>query len=358
MKILFGIPKKNHFEIAEAEILALNKSGAEILRSQYGNPGTRPHLLVTFGVVLKNAFTLKRKLIKQRSDFVYLNTAFDTKTLIRDSITLFILKFFNKKVKVILKLHGSLKSVVMSNNFFKKYLFKQTDLFLVLSQEELNNFREAGLEKAKGFITANVVDPSIYVPDKEFKRKKHIPEDNLVLLYVGRFIKEKGILDLIHACRLLKENLVDFQLICLGNGPLFEQAQSLTESLDLKNEIKFEGHVDESQTNCFYSNCDILILPTYHEEGFPMAVFKAAACAKPIITTKIRAAADYLTSFENCLWVEPRDPKDIYEKIQILAHDPDLRKKLGKNNYNLVRRFSAEKITNNLYLKLISLIKA
>ena len=153
----------------------------------------------------------------------------------------------------------------------------------------------------------------------------------------------------------MKENFVDFQLICLGNGPLFDQAQSLTESLDLKNEIKFEGHVDESQTNCFYSNCDILILPTYHEEGFPMAVFKAAACAKPIITTKIRAAADYLTSFENCLWVEARDPKDIYEKIQILAYDPDLRKKLGKNNYNLVRRFSAEKITNNLYLKLISL---
>lgn len=358
MKILFGIPKKSHLEIAEAEILALNKSGVEILRSQYGNPGTRNHLLVTFAVVLKNAFKLKRKLIKQRSDFVYLNTAFDTKTLIRDSITIFILKFLNKKVKVILKIHGSLKSVVVSKNFFKKYLFKRTDLFLVLSQEELNNFREAGLEKAKGFVTANVVDPSIYLPDKEFKKKNHITKDNLILLYVGRFIKEKGILDLIYACKLLKENFIEFQLICLGNGLLFEQVQNLTESLDLKNEIKFEGHVDEFETNCFYSNCDILILPTYHEEGFPMAVFKAAACAKPIITTKIRAAADYLNSFENCLWVEPKDPKDIYEKIQILAHDQDLRQRLGKNNFDLIKRFSAEKITNDLYLKLLTLIEA
>jgi len=354
MKILFGIPVKDHNEIAMAEVLGFQEIGNEVFTSEYGNSGSAQNLISMFLLVLKNAIKLKIKSIRHKTDLVFLNTAFDRKTIVRDSITLFFLKFLNKKVKVVLKTHGTIKAVVFSENFFRNYLFRKADLFLVLSKEELNNFLEAGIDKEKVNVTCNVVNPLKYTPDPEFKEKNKIEKDKLVLLFVGRFIKEKGIIDLIHACKLLKNKGVKFELLCLGNGALFENARTLTKSLDLQDDIKFFGHLPESETNSYYSNCDILILPTYHEEGFPMAVFNAVACGKPVITTKIRAAADHLKSFENCLWVEPEKPEDIFQKIEMLANSQKLRESMVNNNFKLITHFSREMIVNELNLIFLS----
>ena len=46
-----------------------------------------------------------------------------------------------------------------------------------------------------------------------------------------------------------------------------------------------------------------------------MVIFNAAAAGLPIITTRIRAAADYLKEPDNCLWVEPRSPDLLAGKI-------------------------------------------
>lgn len=355
MKILFGVPVKDHYELTQAEVLGFQEIGDEVFVSEYGNSGLATNLISMFFLLLKNAIKLKRKLVKHKCDLVFLNTAFDNKTIIRDAITLFLLKFFDKKVKVVLKTHGTIKAVIFSQNIFKKFLFKNADLILVLSQEELNNFLNAGIDSKKVKVTANIINTQRYVPDETFRERNCIEKDILIVLFVGRFIKEKGIMDLIYASRFLKNSCIKFNLICLGNGPLLEEAINLSESLNLDKDIKFLGHIKESETNYYYSNCDVLILPTYHEEGFPMAVFNGVACGKPIITTKIRAAADYLKSFENCLWVEPNNPQDIFKKLEIIANSGELRHTMRNNNFRLVKDFSRQIIVNELNLKFLSL---
>ena len=355
MKILFGIPVKDHYELTQAEVLGFQEKGNEVFVSDYGNTGFATNLISMFLLVLKNAINLKRKLVKHKCELVFLNTAFDNKTIIRDSITLFLLKLFNKKVKVVFKTHGTIKATVFSQNFFKKYLFRNSDLILVLSGEELRNFLDAGIDGKKVQVTANVINTQRYVADETFREINCLDDDILIILFVGRFIKEKGIIDLVYACRLLKNSGIKFKLICLGDGPLLKKAINLSGSLQLEKDIKFLGHIPESETNYYYSNCDVVILPSYHEEGFPMAVFNGVACGKPIITTKIRAAADYLKSFENCLWVEPNNPKDIFKKIEVLANSTELRQEMTKNNFRLATNFSREIIVNELHLKFLSL---
>jgi glycosyltransferase involved in cell wall biosynthesis len=65
----------------------------------------------------------------------------------------------------------------------------------------------------------------------------------------------------------------------------------------------------------------------------------------PIITTRIRAAADYLAEPENCLWVKPRSPGQLAEAIHTLIVREDERKKMSANNKLLAARFSAEIVT-------------
>ena len=349
MKILFGIHGTTHTEIAQSEIREFQKLGIETAVCTYGNWGSASGLLGSFKLVIKNAVELKKKAAEQRSDIVYLNTGLDFKTLVRDSITIFILKRYRKELKIVLKIHGSQSAFVFSKtNFLKKYVFKKASQLLVLSQEERKNFLSIGLPQNKVQVTANVIDKSIYRADPDFKTKAGLDPQTTVLLFVGRFMPEKGITDLIEACKLMKEKKANYKLICLGNGPLYNEAEKLVQAYGLQNAVELKGHIAESEATYYYSNCDILILPTYHEEGFPMAVFQAVGAGKPVITTRIRGAADYMKEYENCLWVEAKNPPQISKQILNLVNDIPLQEKMKANNLILAEKFTAKKIVDNL----------
>ena len=348
MKILFGLHGITHSEIAQAEINAFQKAGVQTEACAYGNWGAANGMINSFKLLFKNASDLKKKAAVQKSDIVYLNTALDLKTLVRDSITIFILRRHNKKLKIVLKFHGSESATVFSKNILKKYIFKHASLLLVLSNEERNNFLSVGVPKEKVQVTANVIEKSYYVPGTGFKSRLGIHEQVPVLLFVGRFMHEKGILDLVEACRRLKEVGKDFKLFCLGNGPLVEEVNEIMDADGLKDKIVLAGHIPEAETRSYYANCDMLILPTYHQEGFPMAVFQAVGAGKPVITTKIRAAADYFTEYKNCLWVDKKNPHQLYQQILKLVNDRTLQDEMRINNLVLAEKFTAEKIVSKL----------
>lgn len=356
MKILFGIHGTTHTEIAQSEIQEFQKLGIQTDVCTYGNWGTASGMLGSFKLVIKNAQELKRRAAKQQSDIVYLNTGLDFKTLVRDSITIFILRRYSKKLKIVLKIHGSQSVFVLTKtNLLKKYVFNKSSQLLVLSSQERKIFLSIGLPENKVQVTANVIDKNIYKVDPDFKVKAGITSGTTVLLFVGRFMAEKGILDLIEACKLLKDKQRNFKLFCLGNGPLFSEAVQKVLSYGLNENVELKGHIAEAEAAYYYSNCDILILPTYHEEGFPMAVFQAVGAGKPVITTQIRGAADYMTEYENCLWVEAKNPQQLCSQITNLANDKPMQEKMKYNNLLLADKFTAKKIVDKLleYFKLI-----
>ena len=355
MKILFGLHGTTHTEIAQAEIDAFRRAGAETESCAYGNWGTASGMLNSLKLVFKNAGDLRRKAAAQGTNIVYLNTAFDKKTLVRDSITMFILKRSNPKLKIVLKFHGSESDVVAAKSMLKNYVLKNADLMLTLSTEERENFLRIGVPAQKVQVTANVIQKELYVQDPGFKKKAGLTDDTPVLLFVGRFMHEKGILDLVEACRLLKQSGTRFCLFWLGNGPLLEDVKAKIGQYGLEDNIKLPGHIPESETRRYYANCDVLVLPTYHQEGFPMAVFQAVGAGRPVITTRIRAAADYFVENEHCLWVEKKNPQQLYAQLLALLTNKPLQETMRVNNFALAEKFTADRIVGKLmeYFKTI-----
>jgi glycosyltransferase involved in cell wall biosynthesis len=166
-----------------------------------------------------------------------------------------------------------------------------------------------------------------------------------LLLFIGRFIEAKGLADVIHACKLLKDRKQDFTLLCVGDGPARETAETEVKRLGLDSDVRFFGYVSEEEAAEFYANSTLLVFPTYHYEGFPMVIFNAAAAGLPIITTRIRAAADYLAEPENCLWVKPKSPDQLAEAMLAVITNSEMRKTMSANNKLLAVRFSAEIVT-------------
>lgn len=299
---------------------------------------TKPHQRV--GNVIRTARKFRKLLQKDDFDVLHLNTAFDLKALLRDVASVSLLK--NKSTKIFLKMHGSEKELLETNNAAKKMmqrrLFAQVDGIGVLSSEEKANFIAAGVGENKLFVVKNAVRVPENLPPRDFDREK------VELLFVSRFVPTKGLLETIKACALLRDRSIDFNLTCVGDGAARQAAESLVSETNLTDYVHFTGHIAEEKVSEYYQNSNLLVFPTFHAEGFPMVIFNALGYGLPIVTTRIRAAADYLSEPENVLWTEPQNPENLAEKIIQLIENNTLRGSISENNRKLAHNFTAERI--------------
>lgn len=294
--------------------------------------------------VLSTARVFRERLRKDKFDLIHINTAFDARALMRDAVI--VPRLRSERTKIFLKLHGSDADLLKTKNpalsALRRRVLTNADGIGVLSSEEQANFLQAGIPAQKIFLVKNVVEESAQEPDPDFFQRWGLPDDRPLLLFIGRFIPAKGLLDVILASGLLRDHGKKFLLLCVGDGPTRAEAEALVAKYGLQSSVRFFGYLPEVQTQTFYAHSTVLLFPTYHIEGFPMVIFNAAANGLPIITTRIRAAADYLHQPDNCLWVEPRKPEMLAEKISQLINDSDLRLDMAAKNRALARAFSAD----------------
>lgn len=351
MRILVGMPEKGSQggpAACEPPFIAeLHRLRHTVAEEVYAYAQTRSSPLRRISRVRKTARRLREQLRSGNFDIVHINTSFDTKALLRDGVIVSCLP--STGPKIFLKFHGSDARLLKTSNpllrSLGRYLLARVDGIGVLSAEERDNFLGAGVPENKVFVVKNVVASKAPSHDSHFRAKLKLPEQAPLLLFIGRFIEAKGLMDVIHACKLLSDRNQDFMLLCVGDGPARVTAETEVNRLGLGSHVRFFGYVTEEEAAQFYANSTMLVFPTYHYEGFPMVIFNAAAAGLPIITTRIRAAADYLAEPENCLWVKPRSPAQLAEAILTLLTTRDERKIMSENNRLLAERFSAESVT-------------
>ena len=115
--------------------------------------------------------------------------------------------------------------------------------------------------------------------------------DDFVLIFSGRLIPEKGILPLIEAMQLLREQ-TNIKLLVLGNTSLgnsiepssfLQQIQKTAENLD---NILFTGYIDYTKMGDYLQLADIAVIPSHWDEPFGLTCIEAMAAGLPIITTR------------------------------------------------------------------------
>ena len=349
MQVLIGMPDKDSvggpIYCEPPFVDALRIAGVDVDEEVYvyGDGGTPIGTLERVTRMIKAARRMRERVRKTNYDLIHLNTSFDQRCLLRDIITLWLIR--KSEIPVFLKMHGSIARFLATSNpvwrAFQRRLFSRVAAIGVLSSEERANFVRAGCPPEKLFEIKNAFEPVGFERDPEFRMRQDVGSDIPIILFSSRFIPAKGLFDVIAACDILKNAGREFRLICLGDGPQRSEAERLAASLDLSTHISFTGYISEKDASSFHANSDIFALPTYHDEGFPVVILKSLVCGLPIITTRIRAAADYLAEPANCLWCVPHDPRDLAVKIMRLLDDAPLRTSMVENNRQLAQRFAA-----------------
>ncbi len=195
---------------------------------------------------------------------------------------------------------------------------------------------------------------SLKVPEKRIKvlyalmidrplqnLKVNKKDEGLVnLLFVGGIYERKGLLYAIQAIKLLKRKDIHFDIV----GDINKEKKYSDYLIDFVNDnnlndlIKFRGRIYKGKLQFYLKNADIFLFPTLFE-GFGIALAEAMSYQLPIISTNVSAVPELVQDGENGILVPPEDPDALAAAIAKLSEDSSLRKKMGKNGHQKIKKF-------------------
>jgi glycosyltransferase involved in cell wall biosynthesis len=179
---------------------------------------------------------------------------------------------------------------------------------------------------------------------REERARLGVPEDALVVGFVGRLVRDKGVLELAEAWRALREAHPSAHLVLAGRIEEEEDAIPLEVAAALRADprVRLPGVVRDMPR--LYAACDVVALPTYRE-GFPNVALETAAMALPIVATAVPGCVDAVVDGETGTLVPPRDPVTLGEALGRYLADAALRARHGEAaRRRVLREFRQEAI--------------
>ena len=190
-----------------------------------------------------------------------------------------------------------------------------------------------GVPKGKyRFYMNGVVKDEVYRPDVDvarIRKKAHVPDENLFLLYMGRLFYWKRIDRLLRVFARAVGEYPKMTLVLIGDGPEKDACEHLRDELGIADNTVFLGAMPHSGVMDYLNACDIYV--AFHDlTNLCNPVIEACVCGKCIVTTDVGGTADLLTHNENALMLSTSDEEQLARALLSVITDESLRNKLAK----------------------------
>lgn len=154
-----------------------------------------------------------------------------------------------------------------------------------------------------------------------------VPDDALVLGFVGRLVKDKGVVELAAAWKALRARHPALHLVLVG--PWEEQdpvPADVRAGLEADERVHFVGFTRD--TAAMYAAMDLVTLPTYRE-GFPNVPLEAASMGLPVVATRVPGCVDAVADERTGTLVPAADARALEAALERYVADPALRAARG-----------------------------
>ena len=264
-------------------------------------------------------------MMRRRFDVVHFNPEMDLRSFPRESLFMALLVLMRRPFVVFH--HGwnwdELKQIEQST-FLRRWLFalhNRAGGIIVCSKA----FRDA--------LIKNGVDADrIHIITTMFDGKRLKPRDldnlpdptkNPMVLFMARFVKEKGVYELIESMTLLKDEFPNLKILMGGDGAEMEGMKAHAKKLGVDDQVLFPGYIRGNDKVKAFAEASIFILPSYFWEGLPNAAIEAMGSGLPIISTRVAGLPEVMDDPENGFYLDEVTPEDIAEKVRTMLRDPD-----------------------------------
>lgn len=244
--------------------------------------------------------------------------------------------FKNKIVRTVMKIEYRAACRASKKVFFQ-------------NNDDKNEFINNGLIKEDKIVIINGSGVNL----EKFKPEP-LPE-RPAFLFIGRLIKDKGVMEYLKACKRIKVEYPEVR--CLLVGP-YDSNPSALKPYELQPFIDqgiVEYFGEQSDVRPYLSQCSTYVLPSYHE-GTPKTVLEAMAIGRSIITSDAPGCRETVTDGYNGFLVPIKDIDILVEKMKTLIKDPSMNKLMAERSLKLAREKYDVNLVNKSIMKTMDLM--
>lgn len=159
--------------------------------------------------------------------------------------------------------------------------------------------------------------------------------EGFTFIFVGRIVRDKGIIELIEAFQRLQKEHSECRLVLLGRQESdLDPIRPSTLQAIKDNPAIFEAGW-QNDVRPWLAAADALAFPSYRE-GFPNVVMQAGAMSLPSIVTDINGCNEIIIEGENGYIVPPRDPQALYQRMKNMVEDTATTKMMAQKARPLI----------------------
>ena len=188
----------------------------------------------------------------------------------------------------------------------------------------------------KNAIDIKKFNKPVSVDEKNKVRKRlGLSEDDFVILFVGRIIQVKGILELMHAITGINNEKVKLLVVGSANFGKWEFSPYANKVKKFyqkhQDQIIFTGYVDNSEVYQYASVADIQCVPSLWEEAAGLVVLEAMSEGLPLIITRSGGMIEYVDESTSLIIDRNNIAEQLKESILYMKDHPEIRKQMSEN---------------------------
>ncbi len=237
--------------------------------------------------------------------------------------------------------------------FLERYLAKKTDAIVAISKNQKNEL----LYTYRIGSYAKIREIPLGIDFKPLQKKKN-DHRHIYIGMMGRIAEVKNYPLAIEIAEAIKKEKLPCSITIAGGGDnaKLEEYRSEIKELGLEDVISFIGNIDSPEQ--FWADKDFAMITSYNE-GTPVSLIESMFCGIPYIASRVGGIPDMVEGtvnqkkenlyiYNNCVQVGSHNAEDYVKAIALFLHDSGFRKNAGKASLELSKRYSINRLVDDI----------
>ncbi|HEV2710975.1 MAG TPA: glycosyltransferase family 4 protein [Edaphobacter sp.] len=243
--------------------------------------------------------------------------------------------------------HNWLKGNLMVSLYgaVDRFVLRNYDGVVAVSEEVRARLRKSGVCSDKIHLIQNGIDLRPFAKATPSLRTASERENSLLVGWIGRLSKEKGVDIFLRASKQVLARLSSTRFVIVGDGPDLDKTNSLIDELGIRSNVSLAGRRENMAS--VYASLDLMVSSS-RQEGLPMAILEGMASGLPLVATAVGDVPMVVIDGSTGAVVRSEDVKLLADAMIQLLQDGKLRDCFGTAGKRLVKeQFSAERMATN-----------
>jgi glycosyltransferase involved in cell wall biosynthesis len=231
-------------------------------------------------------------------------------------------------------------------DFFTRY----ADWVIPNSRSGGDHLVSRGINPDKIKVIYNGINIDRLVPDPartaQVRESLRLAPDGWVVGISASLTPQKDHRAFLKAAQLVLRTMPRVKFAILGDGPLREELENLSDELGVRPNVFFLGN--QTEVSPYLANFDIVCLCSSEMEGCSNAILEAMALGKPVVATNVGGNGELVENGRTGILIPVQNPTALADAIMACIKQPELAKEMGRCGREMIAtRFSLERMVHD-----------